>query len=395
MSQSRFIGGPPTASQTEIHATDHGDHGTMKITNVKVDMFNWTTQPWKTGVGTAFGDTKQLGVVTVETDEGISGNAFLGSSRMGANHFVPGLMEFIKPMIMGRNPLDIGKIWWEMWKQNRSVNEYVIGAIDICLWDINGKAAGQPIHRLLGTCKDHVPAYSSTAYHPSVEEYAEEAIAFKELGWSAHKLHPHGDPATDVRICEAVRDAVGDEMKLMLDSMWAYKYEDALRVGRAIEELDYYWYEDPLVEEDIYSYVKLHQKLDIPIMCTEYAPGRFYGMTQWITQYATDMLRGDVAITGGITPLVRLCHLAEGFNMKCEIHHGGNSLNNVANLHVTMAVPNCEFYEVFPCTGANKYGLVEDIEVDGNGLVHAPTKPGLGYEIDWDLVKRERTATVE
>ena len=367
----------------------------MKITNVKVDMFNWKTEAWKTGVGTTFGDTRQLGIVTVETDEGVSGNAFLGSSRMGADHFVKGMMEFIKPIVMGRNPQDIGAIWWEMWKMNRSVSTYIIGAIDICLWDINGKIAGQPIHRLLGTCKESVPVYGSTAYHETTEEYAEEAIRFKEMGWQAHKIHPHGDPQMDIKISQAVREAVGPDMKLMLDSMWAYKYADALRVGRAIEELDFYWYEDPLVEEDIYNYVKLNQKLDIPIMSTEYAPGHFYGMTPWITQYATAILRSDVAVTGGITPLVRLCHMAEGFNMMCEIHHGGNSLNNVANLHVTMAVPNCEFYEFFPCTGANVYGLVTDIEFDENGMVHAPTEPGLGYEIDWDLVKREHTATGE
>ena len=367
----------------------------MKITNVKVDMFNWKTEAWKTGVGTTFGDTRQLGIVTVETDEGVSGNAFLGSSRMGADHFVKGMMEFIKPIVMGRNPQDIGAIWWEMWKMNRSVSTYIIGAIDICLWDINGKIAGQPIHRLLGTCKESVPVYGSTAYHETTEEYAEEAIRFKEMGWQAHKIHPHGDPQMDIKISQAVREAVGPDMKLMLDSMWAYKYADALRVGRAIEELDFYWYEDPLVEEDIYNYVKLNQKLDIPIMSTEYAPGHFYGMTPWITQYATAILRSDVAVTGGITPLVRLCHMAEGFNMMCEIHHGGNSLNNVANLHVTMAVPNCEFYEFFPCTGANVYGLVTDIEFGENGMVHAPTEPGLGYEIDWDLVKREHTATVE
>ena len=313
---------------------------------------------------------------------------------MGADHFAPGLIEFIKPIVMGRNPQDIGAIWWDLWKMNRSVSTYVIGAVDICLWDINGKIAGQPIHRLLGTCKETVPVYSSTAYHETKEQYAEEAVRFKELGWTAHKIHPHGDPVADIAISRAVREAVGDDMKLMLDSMWAYQYADALRVGRAIEDLNFYWYEDPLVEEDLYGYVKLHQKLDIPIMSTEYAPGRYYGMTQWITQYATDMLRGDVAVTGGITPLVRLCHLAEGFNMKCEIHHGGNSLNNVANLHVTMAVPNCEFFEFFPATGANMYGLVEDIKFDG-GVVHAPTAPGLGYEIDWALVKREHTATLE
>ena len=367
----------------------------MKITNVKLDTFNWYSAPWKTGVGTSFGGTKQLGIVSVDTDEGISGHAFLGSSRMGADHFALGLIEFVKPLIMGRNPQDIGTIWWDLWKMNRSVSTYVIGAIDVCLWDINGKIAKQPIHRLLGTCKDKVPAYSSTAYHETKEQYAEEALQFKQLGWTAHKIHPHGNPRTDVEICRAVREAVGDDMKLMLDSMWAYHYEDALRVGRAIEELNYYWYEDPLVEEDIYNYVKLHNKLDIPLMSTEFAPGKYYGMASWITQYATDLLRGVGAVTGGITPLVRLCHLADGFNMKCEIHHGGNSLNNVANLHVTMAVPNCEFYEVFPCTGANKYGLIHDIEVDSQGYVYAPTKPGLGYDVDWELIKREHTATVE
>ena len=367
----------------------------MKITNVKVDLCNWHTEPWVTGSGTAFGGTVQLGVVTVETDAGISGNAFMGSSMAGAEHYVRELIQFGKPLLMGSDPQDIGSLWWRMWKKNRAMSTHAIGALDVCLWDINGKLAGQPIHRLLGTCKHAVPAYSSTAYHATSEEYVEEALRFQQSGWTAHKLHPHGEPRADVAICAAVRDAVGDDTVLMLDAMWAYQYADALRVGRAIEELDFYWYEDPLVEEDLYSYVKLLQKLDIPIMSTEFAPGRFYGMAAWITRYATDILRGDVAITGGITPLVRQCHLAEGFNMRCEIHHGGNSLANVANLHVTMAVPNCEFYEFFPCTGALQYGLEQEIEVDERGLVHAPTEPGLGYRIDWELLKRQRTATVE
>ena len=367
----------------------------MKITNIKVDLFNWHSEPWMTGVGAKSGGDKQLGVVTVDTDAGISGNAFIGSSHVGGNHYAPGLIEFVKPMMIGHDPQDIGSIWWKLWKLNRSVSTQVIGAIDICLWDINGKIAGQPIHRLLGTCKDSVPAYSSTAFHETMEAYAEEAIRFKELGWTAHKLHPAGEPDRDIEICRAVREAVGFDITLMLDSMWAYHYADALRVGRAIEELEFFWYEDPLVEEDVYNYTKLLAKLDLPVMSTEFAPGRFYGMASWITQCATDILRGDVAVTGGITPLLRLCHLAEGFRMKCEIHHGGNSLNNVANLHVTMAVPNCDYYEVFPCTGANMYGLVKDIEVDDKGMVHAPTEPGLGYEIDWDLVKREHVGTIE
>ena len=362
----------------------------MKITNVKVDVFNWPTPEWKVGSHMRFGGKLLLGVVTVETDEGISGHAFLSRPE----HHAQPLIDVIKPRIIGKNPQDIGAIWKDLWKQNRAVSTFAIGAIDICLWDINGKVAGQPIHRLLGTVREEMPVYSSTAWWDTPQEYAEEALKFQSEGWTAHKIHPHADPKEDIEICRAVREAVGPDMKLMLDSMWAYQYEDAVRVGRAIEELDYYWYEDPLAEEDIYSYVKLCAKMDIPIMSTEFAPGRYYGMTQWITRYATDILRGDVAVTGGITPLVKLCHLAEGFQMKCEIHHGGNSLNNVANLNVMMATPNSEFYEYFPSTGGLVYGLAEEIDMTG-GVVHAPTKPGLGHEIDWPLIKNQLQGTLE
>lgn len=134
--------------------------------------------------------------------------------------------------------------------------------------------------------------------------------------------------------------------------------------------------------------MKLKQYLRIPILATEYAPGGLYGMSEWIRQRATDMIRGDVAVKGGITPMVKMCHLAEAFRMKCEIHHGGNSINNLANLHVTMAVPNCDFFEVLLPHRDNKFALLEEIEVDGKGLVHAPEKPGLGAEIDFDLIKK-------
>jgi L-alanine-DL-glutamate epimerase-like enolase superfamily enzyme len=177
---------------------------------------------------------------------------------------------------------------------------------------------------------------------------------------------------------------------LMLDSMWSYSYEDAVRVGLAIQDLGYYWYEDPLAEDDVYGYTKLRPQLRIPILATEHAPGGMYGYTEWLRQQATDMLRGDVALKGGITPMIKIAHLAEAFRMKCEIHHGGNSLNNVANLHVTMAIPNCEYFEVLQPDAAQKHGLVQDIEVDQAGMVHAPTEPGLGYAIDWDLIERNK-----
>ena len=95
---------------------------------------------------------------------------------------------------------------------------------------------------------------------------------------------------------------------------------------------------------------------------------------------------------GGITPLVKSAHLAEAFHMSFEIHHGGNSLNNVANLHVIMAIKNCEMFEVLLPAGAQKYGLAQDIEVDAQGMVHAFEGPGLGAAIDFDLIARRKTA---
>jgi len=191
-----------------------------------------------------------------------------------------------------------------------------------------------------------------------------------------------------------VRGAVGDDYTVMLDSTWAYQYPEALRVGRVAEALGFHWYEDPLADDDLYNYVKLKQQLTIPILATEYAPGGFTALAPWITARATDYLRGDPAVKGGITPLIKSAHLAEAFHMNFEIHHGGNSLNNVANLHVIMAIRNCEFFEVLLPAGAQKYGLAEDIEVDALGLVRAPTGPGLGAAIDFDLISRQTTTVL-
>jgi L-alanine-DL-glutamate epimerase-like enolase superfamily enzyme len=110
---------------------------------------------------------------------------------------------------------------------------------------------------------------------------------------------------------------------------------------------------------------------------------------------ATDFLRGDVAVKGGITALIKTAHLAEAFHMNLEVHHGGNSLNNVANLHVLLAIRNCDFFEVLLPDGAHKYGLVEDLTVDGEGLVYVPDGPGLGAQIDFDLIERMKVAVLE
>ena len=363
----------------------------MRITDLSITLHRWDV-PRTTYRESFGGGSTDVGVVSVETDDGVVGNAFLGSASAGADQFTDQVLQRLKPLLVGRDPLDIGAIWLDLWRTIRNVDTRAICAVDVALWDIAGKVANLPVHRMLGTYRDAVPAYASSAVMKDIQNYVDEALRFREAGWSAYKIHPNGSPRTHVEICSAVKQAVGDSMVLMLDSMWSYGYEDALRVGLAIQEMGYYWYEDPLAEDDLYGYTKLRPQLRIPILATEYASNGMYGYTEWIRQQATDMLRGDVALKGGITPMIKIAHLAEAFRMKCEIHHGGNSLNNVANLHLTMAVPNCEYFEVLQPDAAQKHGLVHDIEVDAAGLVHAPTAPGLGYEIDWELIARNRVA---
>jgi L-alanine-DL-glutamate epimerase-like enolase superfamily enzyme len=362
----------------------------MKITDLTLTMFKWDVP---SGIRTgslqspAYGKG-ELALVTISTDEGVTGHSFMGSASRRASVEAPALIAYLKPAVMGQNPLDTGRLWQRMWLNNRQASLRCIGAVDVALWDLVGQYLKQPIHRLLGTCRDRVPAYASSEYLPTPQDYVNEALEFKEKGWTAYKIHPHSNAKEDIEICYAVRKAVGDKYTLMLDSVWAYDYAGALRVGKVCEELDFLCYEDPLPEDDIYNYVKLRQKLNIPILATEYTPGGAYGLPEFIIRGATDILRGDVTVKAGITSLVKIAHTADTFRMKCEIHHGGNSLANAANLNVTMAINNCDWFEVLLPDIAQKYGLVKDIEVDKQGYVYAPTAPGLGFEIDWDLVKR-------
>jgi L-alanine-DL-glutamate epimerase-like enolase superfamily enzyme len=312
----------------------------------------------------------------------------------GAHLDAASLIEVLKPIVLNQDPLDRERLHHALWQRSRATTARAIGAVDVALWDLAGKIAGLPVHRLLGSYRDRVRAYASSAVLDSPDAYGEEAARFQAEGWTAYKIHPPTDPDTDIAVCRAVRRAVGDGFTVMLDGSWAYDYPTALRVGSAIEALGYHWYEDPLADDDLYSYVKLKQHLRIPILATEYSPGGFTAYAPWLLARATDFLRGDVAVKGGITACVKAAHLAEAFHMNYEVHHGGNSLNNVANLHVIMAIRNCEFFEVILPAEAQKYGLIEDIEVDGHGLVHAPTGPGLGARIDFDLIERRRTTVL-
>jgi L-alanine-DL-glutamate epimerase-like enolase superfamily enzyme len=365
----------------------------VKVVDVSLTLFRWPGVEESRYHGPAAAARESdLGLLRIVTDEGTEGHAFLGSSMKPASLDAHLLMRWLAPLLLGADPLRREHINVQMGRVSRLVGMRCIGAVDVALWDLAGKATGQPVHVLLGGFRTSLPAYASSQRLNTVEEYVEQAQQLKAEGWPAYKIHPPMRPDLDVTVCSAVRDAVGHDYRLMLDSTWAYDYVDAVRVGRAIEGLGFYWYEDPLADSDIHNYVRLREKLDIAVMATEYPVGGLRDYAVWITQRATDYLRGDIPNKGGITTMIKTAHLAEAFGMRYEIHHSGNSLNNLANLQVSVALRNCEMFEVLQPDGAHKYGLLEEVEIDPDGLVHVPEGPGLGGTIDDELV---RAMTIE
>ncbi len=366
----------------------------MRISDVSVTIWEWADIPptrYTRSVASSESGSSQLGLVRISTDEGLEGHAFVGSSLAPADWDAALLISRFKPLLIGEDAFARERINQAMFRHARGQALRIVGAIDVALWDLAAKFAGLPLHQLLGSYRDAVPAYASSAVLPAPEAYAEEAVAIKESGWPAYKIHPPAEPELDIKVCETVRKAVGDDFRLMLDSTWSYDFPAAVRVGRALEELGFYWYEDPLAADDIYGYVKLKQRLDIPIMATEQPSVELTAYAPWLTAQATDYLRGDVALKGGLTACQKAAHLAEAFHMNYELHHGGNSLNNVAILHLAAAIPNTEYFEVLLPAEAQKHGLIEDIDIDEQGAVHPFDGPGLGAQIDFERIERMKT----
>ncbi|HWM22139.1 MAG TPA: enolase C-terminal domain-like protein [Ilumatobacteraceae bacterium] len=350
--------------------------------------------------------TPRLAVLTITTDDGVEGHTFVNGP---GPDITTALVKTAKPLLLGRDPLDRGAIWHEFARRARMFDPRVQGFVDVALWDIAGKVAGMPVHRLLGSCRTRVPAYASSWVHGDNATYVEEAVAYREQGFVGYKLHPptqrrafHDEDTSvteDIDTCAAVRAEVGDDYRLMLDSAWVYSYREALDVGFAIQDLGYHWYEDPLRADDIQGYVRLKQHLWIPLVATEVTLGGMLALPPWIVAGATDALRGDVVLKGGITGMMKIAALAEAHQLPCEVHDAYNALNNLATVHLVMAVAGCSMYEVLVVHEAGSYdldhlsyGLAEPIHIDSSGHVHAPERPGLGIDLDWDLIRSTQVA---
>ncbi|MFN8522005.1 MAG: enolase C-terminal domain-like protein [Chloroflexota bacterium] len=364
----------------------------MKITDVRVIVYQHPMPPLH---GARWGGQQEISLVEVVTDRGVTG---YGSARAqggsGGRALADPILRVAAPRVIGQDPLNRERIWQSLARLERAgyLPIFATSAIDVALWDIAGKALGLPVWRLLGGYRESLPAYASSAHMDSVEDYLREVEAIRGRGYLAYKIHPMGRANDDITLCRAVRSAVGPDFPLMLDPGGAYTRDEAMRVGRVVEELGFVWYEEPLRDYDFTGYAELSRALDIPVQVAEVVPGHANLSAEYILRGAGDHLRSDVYWKGGITGVIKTAHLAQSFNMPLEIHHGASPIMNWANLHASLAIPNCDWYEVLVPEERYDYGLRTYPNPGPDGLMRAPSAAGLGVEIDWDWVRAHEVA---
>lgn len=322
--------------------------------------------------------------LTTECGQSASMFGFAGASGVGSAHLGASLAPFLK----GRDPRDREAIWHDFRKQDRFWSLFPIytwGPIDCCLWLLAAQQAGQPLWKYIGGYRDQVPVYLSSMFHTDHSKYVTEAIAAKEAGFAAYKLHPPGNSVSeDLEIHSACRDAVGD-FDLMSDPVAFMTYPEALRYGRRLEDLGYLWFEEPMQDENIPALKALTESLDIPVVGTETLAKHPYSVAQCIADRVVDVIRADVSWSGGITAVLKTAHTAEAFGMNCEIHTSIFHPLEMVNLHLCAAIKNCSYLELLAPVEEFSFGLDAPLPLE-NGVAQLPQTPGLGRELDWNLI---------
>ena len=357
-------------------------------------------------------------LVRVTTSDGVVGWGEGGVS-MPVEHAAACVQDILAPHLLGRDALATGPIWERLYGVTRDYgrNGTVIdamSAIDIALWDIRGKEAGKPVHALLGGAfRDRVRRYATGLYYrgEDVEDAAsqvaqgrDEAQRYVEMGFTAIKgkigLLSVGD---DLLRMEALRAAVGSEVLLMTDANHAYNRHTALRVGEALDALGFYWFEEPVVPEDVDGCAELRRQLSIAIATGETEYTR-YGFLELLRRDAADILQPDLARCGGLSEGMKILALASSFHVPVCCHVWGSGVALAAALQFIAAqppmpytaMPRCPEHEPMLEYDCNPNPLREDLlaemfAFDGD-CVLIPQGPGLGIDIDPDVLERYTVA---
>ncbi|ADB61697.1 Mandelate racemase/muconate lactonizing protein [Haloterrigena turkmenica DSM 5511] len=342
----------------------------------------------------------------VHTDVDVTGEYVLVTSTS------PDQIETYAKYLVGKNPLKRERHWSEIKRALRKYDRMGIGPLDIALWDFAGKYYDAPVHELLGTYRTEVPAYAST-YHgdengglDSPEAFADFAEECLEMGYQGFKIHGWGgsdasrDIQREIETVHAVGERVGDEMDLMFDPACEYEtFADALKVGRACDDHDFFWYEDPYRDGGIsqHGHRKLGEMIETPVLQTEHVRG-LEPHADFIANDATDFARTDPEYDAGITGAMKVVHMAEAFGLDVEFHAPGP-----AHRHCIAATRNTNYYElalVHPdCDNTTppiyEGGYSDQLDaIDENGRVEVPDGPGLGVDYNWDYIEDNLTGDV-
>ena len=376
----------------------------MKITDVSVTVFTYPTRRSVDSAGHSHpGEMSQasMAMLTISTDEGAQGYSF-APPEVVRPHVVN---AFFKKVLVGQNPFDRERLWQDLvhWQRGSAhqLTERALSFVEQALWDLIGRKLNMPVHKLLGGYRQKVPAYGSTMCGDELkgglstpDEYAEFALKLVARGYQAIKLHTWMPPVSfapnpkmDIKACAAVREAVGPDIALMIDGYHWYSRSEALTIGKALEKLDFAWFEEPMQEESMSSYVWLADNLSIDVIGPESLGGKHHSRADWVKAGACDILRAGANGVGGISPTMKVAALAEAFGMDCEVHGNG-----AASLAVVGAIRNCRWYErglLHPFLDYDEVpaylnALVDPM--DEQGFVHLPTRPGLGEDINFDYI---------
>lgn len=379
----------------------------MKITDViSHQLVVNVDEPFTSSRGWMY-KTKGALVVEIRTDAGIVGWGDCYGPAAVCRAIVDTLL---KPSLIGRDPFDVEVIWEALYNK---VKDYGltgmtisgISGVDIALWDIIGKACGQPIHKLIGGCfRSKVEAYATGLYFKNMESLNEEAVAearaYVEQGFRAVKMKIGlGSMSKDIVRVAAVREAIGPDIRLMVDANHCYNVPQAINIGRELEKLDVYWFEEPISPEDLDGYVEVSQRLDMAVAGgeNEFTKFRF---REILAKRAMDIIQPDVCAAGGITECKKIAALAQSHGVQCVPHAWGTAIGLAATLHFLASLPECppclvpippmlEYEQTF---NPFRDQLANPPLAHHNGWVDVPTGPGLGIEINRDILDRYRVA---
>ena len=337
-------------------------------------------------------------LVEVSTVDGITG---YGESlaRFGPRAYAGFINEVLAPKLVGQSAFDIRRLWQQMRSalSGRSGGMLVeaIAGVDIALWDTVGKALGQPVHRLLGGVgRTHVDCYASSINWASLEKMEEQARQVVSLGFKAIKVKLGLPVARAIEAAQRVRQVVGPGIQLGADANWAYSLDQAVAVGHALHALDYWFFEEPIMPDDVAGYAHLRKTVSVMLAAGE-SDYTVAHAAQLIKDRLVGIIQPDVARAGGISETRDIAALAHAFNVAYAPHVGwSGAVCAAASLQLAAAMPAFTSFECMFIANPLRDALTT-LPVGAatslvDGQLPVPQGPGLGVDINWDAVQRYR-----